>query len=962
MIRLIKQEKLDDLKDFNVIVPSNYELYYKRKYVNNDYKIFTFRNFILNKYEGSKKLVNEFQNYIIMYEALKEVSDDLLVYKNFISYGFVNELIKTYDEFYRYDLVYNDKINDLKIIFDKYDEKLSKNNLINEKVMFDEVLNNALFNDKYLFLNVSLPDKNVIKLINKMSLTGDVFLSVDINNNMYLKECLNELNLCLEDKENKFLSDNNKVLFKPLNDVSDEVSFINNDISKKIMEEYHYDDFLIVCDKTIYEPYFDLIFSHPYSKTDEKGILTSRFISIFTNILNGDFSCNNFINLLKLGLFEIDMKIIDRLDNYIYSWDLENENFYLKFKYNPNGNKKSFTKEDEKNLNELNDAKDSIINPLRCLLENIVGEDNKETLLRTLYTYFSEEGIINKLFELDEEGLLKLISALESINDCLENKTSLQDIINVLNNICLISSKQIKNQDQILISNLENALYEDKKFVYLLGATSDDFPKEFKLNSLISIHDINKSNLINELKKNKDKWNYLFFKLLNNEELMITYPKLGIDLKLKNPSNFINLIDKEEINDDVIYDKNLMIKNYALLLSEEKMNVFDDERFKNINDSNRHDLNLKIKKESAESLYTKNLKVSPSSIETYAKCPFYHFCQYGLKLKVKEKHTFDNREIGTFVHYVLERIISNDLNDISVDNLDKYVTKYASCYLEDNGKVVNNSVNYLIHTLSKNVSMVIKNIIKEQEISNFKPRYFEFRIDDKAIVKPVDIKLDHGRLIINGVVDRVDVYEDEENYYYRIIDYKTGDKKFRLDEVLVGLNLQMLLYLLAIKENSNDLTNKQVVPSGLLYYPALVKEKPSSRGLDLSLKENTITERLRMNGIINYDSKVLEALGGDELGSFLNVLTRTKLSDEKIFGMDNLNLLFKNIKSTLKNIGNDILNGKISVSPIFGSDDACSFCKFSSICKFDSSIDKKRKVKNYKNSEVFKMLEGDLDA
>ena len=47
--------------------------------------------------------------------------------------------------------------------------------------------------------------------------------------------------------------------------------------------------------------------------------------------------------MLKLGLFNIDMEYIDKLDNYIYSFDLDESNFYLPFTFNPGGNKKYFT-------------------------------------------------------------------------------------------------------------------------------------------------------------------------------------------------------------------------------------------------------------------------------------------------------------------------------------------------------------------------------------------------------------------------------------------------------------------------------------------------------------------------------------------------------------------------------------------------------------------------------------------
>ena len=190
-------------------------------------------------------------------------------------------------------------------------------------------------------------------------------------------------------------------------------------------------------------------------------------------------------------------------------------------------------------------------------------------------------------------------------------------------------------------------------------------------------------------------------------------------------------------------------------------------------------------------------------------------------------------------------------------------------------------------------------------------------------------------------------------YHYRIIDYKTGDKKFRLDDVLDGLNLQMIVYLLAIKES--DYNN---IPEGILYYPALLKEKTSSRSLSDIEKEESIKDRLKMNGIVS--NSFLDNL--EEEKKYIKMTVRDKVDEEKIFDTNGIDLIFNSVKNTLKKIGNSIYSGDISVNPMGDRNDACSYCNFKSICKFDDVLDKKRKPLNYKNKEVFSMLEGDKNA
>ena len=949
MINITSIKNINNLSDYEIIIPSNYDLYYKELFVNENITFNTVRNFLINNYDGSKKLINDTQKYILMKQAFNSVKKSLLVYKDVTSSRFITDLINTYDDFKSYTLIKNDKTNDLSKIYGEYEKIILSNNLINEKLLLDEVMKNNRFTSKYLFLSVQLPSLDTIKLINKMKDEGCVLLDCDTINNNYLK--------CKLGFDKKDVSLDKETYFKALNDIYDEVSFVNNLISKNIYEGLSYDDILIVCDKDTYIPYFDLLLNHPFNNSKKTGVLTSRFIKILCDILSGCFSSDNFINLLKLGLFNISDKKIDSLDNYVYSWNLEDKNFYEEFTYNPTGNKKNFSSFDIKKLDSLNKIKDDVISPIRTLLENVINESDKTQILRYFYMYLDCEGIMEKLFEKDSEGALKLVNVFNDMNNYLNSNASFSEIIEVLKNISFESDKTEVYQDTITISNLEDFVLEGKKIVYFLGATNEFLPKEFKPSHLISSYDIDKDNLNELVLDNKNKWDYLFSHLILFNDVYVTTPKLGNDLKLKEASVMLNKVIKKDIEIAKIYDRKSMIKDYAIKLSNKKINKVCDDYFCKINEVNHHNLNLRIPSNTALKLYSKTLNVSPSSIETYAKCPFYHFILYGLKLKVKEKYLFDSREVGTFVHYLLENVIKNDIDNIKEENTYEIIKKYSLSYLKDNGKIMDNKTKYLIEELSKSTSNVINMIVSEQEKSRFKPTFFELKIDDNSTVTPLSVKLLNGTLNINGIVDRVDTYQDDENFYYRIIDYKTGEKKFRLDEVLMGLNLQMLIYLLAIK-NSHSFTDKKMIPSALLYYPALLKESKSSRGLTLEEKEKSVYDRLKMNGIINSSSDVLD-LFGEDLKCYTDSFVRDKLSFEKVFSMDDINNVFEYMINTIKTIGNNILDGKISVSPV---EDGCKYCKFSSICKFDKKIDKTRKIKSYKNTEVYQMLEGDNNA
>ena len=45
--------------------------------------------------------------------------------------------------------------------------------------------------------------------------------------------------------------------------------------------------------------------------------------------------------------------------------------------------------------------------------------------------------------------------------------------------------------------------------------------------------------------------------------------------------------------------------------------------------------------------------------------------------------------------------------------------------------------------------------------------------------------------MLTGIADRVDSWLHDGKRYLRVVDYKTGRKKFDLSDVLYGMNLQM---------------------------------------------------------------------------------------------------------------------------------------------------------------------------
>ena len=309
---------------------------------------------------------------------------------------------------------------------------------------------------------------------------------------------------------------------------------------------------------------------------------------------------------------------------------------------------------------------------------------------------------------------------------------------------------------------------------------------------------------------------------------------------------------------------------------------------------------------------------------------------------------FDIKLIRKYSEYADNLIdILHELN-IKLELVDKYVDLYFKSNLRD----LNETLKYVIGKLKESTIILINNLLDELSSSKFNVLSNEFKIKDISSV----IDLDNRKIIITGIVDRIDYYIDENNFYYRVIDYKTGVKKFRLDDVLIGLNMQMIIYLMAIY-NSN-ISDKNIIPTGFLYHPALVHYKKEANKIKKEESINSLKDSLKANGIIN--SNYLSLYDLDLIGKYLDVTLRGNINDDKVLSTNEFNTIFKYIKELLKKEGNSILSGEIYINPIKDSkNDSCKYCKFSSICNFDENKNKPRRYKSIKNREALSKMEGE---
>ena len=353
----------------------------------------------------------------------------------------------------------------------------------------------------------------------------------------------------------------------------------------------------------------------------------------------------------------------------------------------------------------------------------------------------------------------------------------------------------------------------------------------------------------------------------------------------------------------------------------------------------------KLSPAAVEALYGKKLRLSASRIDRFSTCKFAYFCQFGLKAKPYEPAGFKPPEIGTFMHFVLEgtardaaerggfaRVSDEELKQITQRHVEEYVHTELNDFQEKSQRFI-----YLFKRLTADVYQVVREMAAELRKSDFVPLDFELDFSKAADIPTVELGGGEGALTLTGVADRVDGWLHEGKLYLRVVDYKTGRKKFSLSDVWYGMGLQMLLYLFALERDGESRYGREIVPAGVMYVPARNVMLSASRDEADEELETKRAEEARRSGIVLDDPAVTEAWEHGEDKRYIPIRFRYgKPTADSIASAERLGLLGKHIRKKLTEMAAQLRQGSISADPYYRSqqENACLNCDFFDACHF----------------------------
>ena len=364
--------------------------------------------------------------------------------------------------------------------------------------------------------------------------------------------------------------------------------------------------------------------------------------------------------------------------------------------------------------------------------------------------------------------------------------------------------------------------------------------------------------------------------------------------------------------------------------------------------------------ETAEKLYGRTLRLTPSRVESFYKCSYRYFLEYGLRAKERKAARFSAPENGTFLHYLLENVCRRVRDEggfaaVTEERLRALTAEYAERFGRETFKPAqlrDKRFLYLFRRLSLRAEEIVLQLAEQLAAGDFEPLDFELRFSDRDGDLPA---LELGDLRLEGTVDRVDGWRNGNDLYLCVADYKSGEKQFSLAEVYRGTELQMPVYLFMLTTLGKDRYQTGIVPGGVLYLPARQAQANLPRS---STEEEIRDERYRkakVTGLLLKDVPMLRARDRSEPPRFLPVKFKDGLPISGAATGPQMRLLEAHVRRLLTGMGEDLRRGEAAADPLFTTKDKgpCSYCPFGDICGFDPKKTKPRLIGTLKEDEFW---------
>ena len=195
--------------------------------------------------------------------------------------------------------------------------------------------------------------------------------------------------------------------------------------------------------------------------------------------------------------------------------------------------------------------------------------------------------------------------------------------------------------------------------------------------------------------------------------------------------------------------------------------------------------------------------------------------------------------------------------------LDEAIEAYAVTYGET---ILFSSARnqYLLYRIKRILNRTIQTLQTQLRKGSFMPEHFEMSFSMLEDLDAVNIALTgEEKMKLRGRIDRIDTCEEDDTVYVKVIDYKSGTRKFDLAALYYGLQLQLVVYMnAAVEIEKKKHPDKKVVPAAMLYYHIADPMIEDGQQLTPEQLNQKLLQELKMTGVVNENDRAISLLDG----------------------------------------------------------------------------------------------------
>ena len=802
----------------------------------------------------------------------------------------------------------------------------------------------------------------------------------------------------------EYLSDESLKIYEAENPY-EECDFVAADIKRRVMNGAKYSDFGIIARSLgDYSGILGVSFSKaglPLFISERSDIASFELIkliySAFSAIIGG-YDRRDVISYSKCSLCGADRKEADEFELYSEKWQINGKRFTdgVIWNMNPCGYTPHRREGDEERLIRINNARRDIIGPLTAIEEQLNEAKTVREYLIALMGFLSSLDIENRLDEKSKKtalikgGDVKELSRLwkqmcdaldglcDTVGDMQVSTEAFLALLKITFSQISIGSIPAYNE-QVSAMEASVARMYGKKYIYIIGTGAGVFPPPVDDDTYFSDRDktvMKEAGLSicadSEMRSSRELFYFVRALSFAKREVTLLYPALNTAFKAQPPSVAIERI--RELTggkiapiklSDLPDTSRIFNAEYAL---EHLSNTEDKDALTHalkkagyadklkIRDSSISNTRVRLSSATADILYGKSIRMSPSRLEKYVKCPMSYFCHYDLKIDSEERVEFDGKNIGTFIHAILETFFSElkergkKINEITDTEKQALIERVSENYVTECFDGIPKTSARLQNTVSKlcrAARPIIDGLCDEFSACEYEPVFFELAIDKNSDGAPMPIAFttQNGReVFIHGVIDRVDTFRSGDDVYVRVIDYKSGNKIFSPKDLEEGLNLQMFLYLKSVVETDTPEFRTRIglpdggkmIPAGVIYVKTSLAEGAIKKNSAKDASDAVKAGQARL-GMLLDDMTSISAMNPAYIPvKFKKDGAPDRYSVDKLYTAHGWEKLNETISDSVKQILNDMTNGIVDAAPKIRRGEKttpCTWCKFKAICR-----------------------------